>query len=261
MGGQTHGGSRVRSYIPAPCGEAEVLRGISWLANWCGTTGVRGGILLPSLRQLDFSILTKILGPAGTKYAKKHSSIGIPSSKGPLEVGVFTEKQLKTRAPPIEAALLLWPSASMFEEIDRFGRTLDFVAVAWTEEEGEAWERQLGLVALGKEGISSAGPIVLNAALESLSSIVNKSTGIAHASDRASLVEMLYLLEQGGEQLDADFCSRRLIELGWRTEYAKEVADIMRRFVAGSKPRRTANAPWRPDILEQWRLKARGESP
>jgi hypothetical protein len=141
----------------------------------------------------------------------------------------------------------------MFNAIDRFGSPPDFVAIAWLQEDGAAWERELGLTPLGAARSEQPEPAVLSAALQSLSNMVNKSTGIAHPSDEAAFHELLHLLHAGGEALDPEFACRKLIALGWRMEHAQEVAGKMRRFMEGHRPRRRAPSPWREDILDRWR--------
>jgi len=100
---------------------------------------------------------------------------------------------------------------------------------------------------------------VVERALESLTAIVNLSTGITDPRDRASAVQLFEILRNGGERFTPEEVKAWLVgKGGWKAIHAQEVTEVAQK-VLERRRLKSGTHRWRPDILNIWRVEAQEE--
>lgn len=217
--------------------------------------GQQGLLVVHGKGNLDGGAIEAVLGPAAVRALKKDNGVRLRRSA----IRLMTEKiMVYAWSGPM---LVVYPSPKLLDVVDGLQAPSDVLVVPWVREEVEPWIRMWGARELG----SSAKPEpkrfsnpTVRAALESLTSHVNLSTGLAHPSDRAAAITMFRLLQDAGEPFDPDEARDWLIsELGWQPQHANKVSDVAEGVLEGRRFRTSGSGDWAPDILEVWRERGR----
>lgn len=128
----------------------------------------------------------------------------------------------------------------------------------WRPENIADWKANFGAKNLRTgeiaEALTIANPVVA-AALESLTAVVNLSTGLGHPSDRAAAVRMFQLLNAGGEHFEPAEVRAWAANNGWNREGTRELEEVAAGVLAGRRFR-VETYPWDRDDLERWRARA-----
>lgn len=164
--------------------------------------------------------------------------------------------------PKILRLLHSIPTADSWTRLIRF-RT--FLRCSWFPGilEVEPWIRAGSAIELGAPVTERAGPMlqsrVVERALESLTAIVNLSTGITDPRDRASAVQLFEILRNGGERFTPEEVKAWLVgKGGWKAIHAQEVTEVAQK-VLERRRLKSGTHRWRPDILNIWRVEAQEE--
>jgi hypothetical protein len=236
--------SGARLYIGASSGSSKenVRRGLRWLVGHAPPLT----IFLPSLSQVTDSLFAELIGEPAAKRAKKDRVVSIAGHTAKIITA-----QTMSRATIRGAVVALWPTDEMIAAIDEV-LDGDLLALAWGPE-GTGWKKKWGFIELGDNAEPQLPErTLLVAALESLARCV-PAKNLLHSSDKASFVELLYLLAAEGEDIDPIIVERTLTRLRWPVEDAAGAGALARRFLEGPKPRRSKGQHWAPDIVDQWR--------
>ena len=76
---------------------------------------------------------------------------------------------------------------------------------------------------------------VLKLSLQSLSNVVNKSTGTLHPMDESRAKELFKALRAAGEPLSASEVTNLAIEFNWPTKYALDLGELAQRIGDGGR--------------------------
>lgn len=100
---------------------------------------------------------------------------------------------------------------------------------------------------------------VVAAALDSLTNLVNLSSGISHPLDKPKAVWTFKLLRDAGETFTPDEIRAGASHRGWRSDHAADLADVAQK-VLDRRPVRGGKNPLRADAVERWRAEANGSA-
>lgn len=244
-----------RRFVNAHGHDPEAVKvAIRWLVQFAAESGHgRVTVLVSTQNQIDS--LAEILGLKPARL-RKHKVFSV----GPVSVKVVTERQsLRER---LEGALLgLWVDDGQLENQLDGADAPALCVVPWNRTDIAQWKANWNPVDLRASEPAGTGKTVGNsvvvAALESLTTAVNLSTGLSHPSDRQAAVQMFRLLRNAGEQFDPSEVQAWAVAHGWRPKHARELAELAR-AILDRKPLRGGRERWKDDIVEQWREMARG---
>ncbi len=91
---------------------------------------------------------------------------------------------------------------------------------------------------------------LLEAALKSINSRTNISTGLSHPNDLNAAKEMFVHLHNAGEILLAAEIQAFAESTGWQTKDAEELGSLAQQIGMGKKPRISDGPWWKADIIE-----------
>jgi hypothetical protein len=91
---------------------------------------------------------------------------------------------------------------------------------------------------------------LVEAALKSINSRTNISTGLSHPNDMNAAKEMFVHLHNAGEILLAAEIQSFAASTGWHAKAADELGSLAQQIGMGKKPRISDGPWWKPDIIE-----------
>jgi len=178
-----------------------------------------------------------------------------------IGVSIATERREVHRGQN-RVLVALYPSKSYLDRIDGISDISEMAVVAWNPKEIEEWKITRSATELGGAPATRTEPIIKNKtvvnAMRSLSSAVNKSTGLLHPADKPRAIETFHVLLENGERFDPKEIKMFLVaEEGWEPKYAIMVEEVAKGVLEGKRYRRQKGC-WVPNIIDIWRSK--GES-
>ncbi|MDQ7831375.1 MAG: hypothetical protein RDU30_06570 [Desulfovibrionaceae bacterium] len=141
-------------------------------------------------------------------------------------------------------ALVIYGGQELLDFIDSFQAITSVLYIPWQGQEHADWSATWNATRLGDDESQSSeqkeplSGIVLSA-LESLTKLVNLSTGITHPSDREQAVRSLETLFHKQAQCDPETIRRQLIRLDWKPSDAAKVKEIADMIWDGRRPRKS----------------------
>ncbi len=160
--------------------------------------------------------------------------------------------------------LAAWPNREKLGEIadDRRTRARALCVVPWAAGELDAWIAAAQPELLGPALVPAAGPgqdldSVVVEGLKSLTASVNHSNNLAGALDKRDAISVLRILHRAGYPLPRDAVYAWALAHGWPTRGAERLRELAGKFEDGVRVQLRGHSPWRDDILEQWRAKAK----
>jgi hypothetical protein len=239
-----------RFYFEAYGRDDEALKeGFSWLTS--ESVGGRGVVAVPALRQVES--LVPGINAAEARQLAKAKSLARPG----VTIELATERtHASVSGVPV---LAVWVDDEMLEELEH-NRPSALCVIPWREEEIARWcaahaptEMRTG----ASSGAVTVSNPVVERALETLTARVNLSSGLGHPSDKAAAVGAFRILRGGGEAYDVGEVDAWAANHGWGLHGARELVAIAQGVLDG-RNYRVGRHGWREDILEQWRVEARG---
>lgn len=222
----------------------------SWLQRQMTTSPAHQGLLAVPVKK-TLENIKGVLGEDIAKQLQKNNTAQLKSGK----LHLMTESIRRSSwAGPV---LVLYPPQRLLDSVDELQSASEILVVPWSVPEVQAWIQMWDIYELGDTSPhppkTFSNPTV-RAALESLTTRINLSTGLSHPSDEAAAIEMFRLLHVAGEVFNPDEVKSWLVsELGWRRQQANEAAEIAQKVLSG-RTLRAANHPrWASDIVSMWR--------
>lgn len=225
-----------------------VRLGLAWLRQYSQEYGHTAATLhVPGLRNVES--LSRVVGAAADRIQKAKSFM-----LDGVQVGVATKRSGDIRGP----VLALWTNDQILEAIeDAFPAAI--CAIPWARRGIANWVQAWGPVDLrtGQHGARAeiSNPVV-EAAMQSLTSRVNLSTGLGHPNDRTAAIEMLRVLKKAGEEFDPSEIRAWAASHGWRPKDASELEEIAEKVLEGRRLK-TDGHGWKSDIVQYWREQAK----
>lgn len=239
-----------RYFVQAHGPDDDALKaGFRWLLRFADQHGHScAGVFVPSLQQVEN--LGRALGEAGARALRKDRK---------LRAGEVTIELLTERGLPLSfggPVLAVWVDDKQLDKLDGL-HVPGLCAIPWVSTDIDGWKTNWNPtdVRTGESGGSeetATNPVVV-AALESLTSRVNLSTGLGHPSDKASAVQMFKALKKAREDFDPEQVRAWAVRHGWHPEDARELGEFAQKVMEGRPVRGGKQKMWRDDIVAIWR--------
>jgi hypothetical protein len=243
-----------RAYVDAHGPDDEALRfGFAWLVRRAVVGDGWAALFVPSLQQIE--PLAAAVGGRGVAALKKSRRLKVNGA----DIELFTDRTLRVtyRQGPV---LGVWVDDNQLDKLENLGAPA-LCAIPWNRADIDAWKRAWNPTDLrtGDKPHATeatiANPVVL-AALESLTTRVNLSTGLGHPSDKAAAVQLFLALRNGGERFDPGQVHAWAASHGWRAAHARQLGELAQKITDGKTVKAGQQQAWRPDILTIWRADA-----
>lgn len=218
-----------------------ILNGVSVADHVCKTTGTLEVIfLIPAKASLTSGTLHQALGTTVHTALVKGNPVRLPSG---AQMRCETMKTLQWVSTP-SVIIAVYASQNMMDKIDSLQNLVAVVAVPWTPEAVENWEKTWSPKVLGKPGKSVkpaakliADPIV-EQAMKSLTSIANRAHNILHPSDEDHAKRILRILRSHNHNEPAQNIKLWAIKNGWQPKAAERLEVLAEKaFALRSKPK------------------------
>jgi len=208
---------------------------------------------VPSLQQIE--PLAPAIGANGVTALQKNRRIRASG----IDIELFTERTLRMtyRHGP---ALAVWADDKQLDKIENLGATAIGV-IPWNCADITTWKRAWNPVDLrtgdtpNTAAATITNPVVL-AALQSLTTRVNLSTGLGHPSDKAAASQLFIALRNAGERFDPDQVHAWAASHGWRANHARQLGELAQKIADGRTVCSGPQQAWRTDIVDLWRADA-----
>ncbi len=218
-----------------------VFEGVTVADRLCETSGTLEVILLvPAKASLTSGALHEALGATMHSKLVKGVPVTLPSG---AQMRCETMKTLKWVSKP-SVLIAIFAGQDMMDKIDSLQ---NLVAVLWTPDAIENWNRTWSPQVLGKptkSGKSAAPAIKLIAdpiaeqAMKSLTSVINLGTAVLNASDDDHAKRILRILRSRNHQEPAENIRLWAIKNGWLPKAAERLETLAEKtFALHSKPK------------------------
>jgi hypothetical protein len=194
----------------------------------CQKSGASDIILLTHTKhQLNHTSLSRFLGEKTIRAL----------AKGPLSLQTGVRLHIETmrtiRLPARKSVIIIYYAATdILDLVDGLKNIAGVVAVPDLPGTGDEWARRWGVIVHGQEQQAAPplidGPVVVRA-LESLTSMVNLSTGLGHPRDKDRANETLRILRAKGHADPTPHIKSWAIRQGWRPEGAAALEALSRK--------------------------------
>jgi hypothetical protein len=211
-------------------------------------------VFVSSLRQVES--LGGVIGDGPARALEKDRLVQAGNVTIHLLLGT---KQPRSFDGPI---LAVWVDDKQLDKLDEL-HVPRLLAIPWNRTDIDGWKTNWNPTdprtgAKGGSDETVTNPVVV-AALESLTSGVNLSTGLGHPSDKASAVQMFKLLKEARESFDPEQVRAWAVRNGWEADDARDLGEMAEKIRDGRTVRAGREGPmWRDDIVAQWRAEADG---
>jgi hypothetical protein len=222
----------VRVLIPIDAYDAESFRlALGYAQKVCETAGVQDVILFTHTKgQLDHTSLSRFLGPAAVKGLNKGS---VPLSWG----GRLSAETMKTLRYSARNAVVIvyYAEPKILDFVDGLDGVTGVIAVPDIPGEADSWVARWGAIVHGQA--RQAPPILIDdpvfvRALETLTTVVNLSTGLGHPRDKDMANQILRILRAKGHADQAGSIRSWAVRRGWRPGDAAELEALARKVWA-----------------------------
>ena len=225
----------IRILVPVDSQEAEALRlALGYARKICEKVGpdVQDVILLVHTKhQLDHTSLARSLGAANVKALAK-GPIALPG------VGRLHVETMKTwRYPPRKSVVVVYyAEPKILDYVDGLNNIAGVVAVPDIPGQADSWVARWGAIVYG-QAQQTPPPTLIDdpvfvRALETLTSVINLSTGLGHPRDKAMANEILRILRTKGHSDQSANIKSWAIRRGWRPEDAADLEALARKIWA-----------------------------
>lgn len=221
--------------------------GFAWL--WRAASGSVAVVFVPGLRNADN--LPPGLTGAETRQLKKDRQL----RRGAATIELATERSRVTVSD--RPVLAVWLDDDQLAAIER-SRPASICVIPWNRDDITRWRDAYGPTDMRGGQASPRREIsnpVVEAALQTLTMLVNLSTGLGHPSDKAAAVRTFQILRSGGEQYSPTEVGAWAAANGWGLAGASEL-EAVARGVAQGRSFQVERFGFRDDILDQWRAEA-----
>ena len=218
----------------------------------CQKTGSSDIILLTHTKsQLDHTSLSRFLG-AGTLRALNKGAVSLGSG-----ITLHAETMRTLRWPRASTVILVYyAETEILDLADGTRNVVGVVAVPDLPGEADGWVKRWGVIVHGQERQVQAPLIddeVLVRALETLTQVINLSTGLGHPRDKQIADEILRILRAKGHADPTTNIRSWAIRKGWKPDHAVKL-EVLSRKVWGLKGKPSLAGFHNPhERYERWR--------
>jgi hypothetical protein len=234
----------------------DVARGLQWLLTF-GDGTENALIIAPTKSQYSSGDLAEVLGSA----ARTLAGGGTVTAAGGRRIRGATQQTLRRlagwRGGPV---LLAWPDARAIADVADDPRVSAICVIPWVYDEVATWAVGTRAVNLSDRSDGPMPPTiedpVVAAAMRSLTSRVNLSTGLLHPMDKAAAVEAFRILNRGRHTWEPAEIEAWAMAHGWSLEGATHLKNVAAGVAAGRRFQVHRGGSWNAQILKMWRAEA-----
>ncbi|BCQ28160.1 hypothetical protein NK8_63490 (plasmid) [Caballeronia sp. NK8] len=188
-------------------------------------------VIVPALQHVDSSTVAKVLGGENVKAMSQGKVLKVSDSQ---EVSIALTPAAKAANADTGSLLLaVHLDESDIGKVDDHSRASAIVYCPWTEDAGRQWLRTWQPTFWGTQtwkvpplGLSPA----VEAALKSIHTVVNVSSGLTHTSDKAFAASQFKALGKQGEFLELDDLRIWALRHGWKQSGAKALVKVAGKY-------------------------------
>ncbi len=221
-----------------------VMTGIRVADHLCKESGTSEVILLiPAKASLTSGGLHQTLDASVHKTLVKGLPVKLPSG---AQMRCETMKTLQWVSQP-SVLIAVYAGQSMMDKIDALQNLVAVVAVPWTPDSIDNWVKTWSPKVLGQPAKSAkaAKPVaslisdpVVEQALKSLTSIVNRAHNVLHSGDEDHAKRILRILRSNNHQESAENIRLWAIKNGWLPKAAERLAILAdKAFALRTRPK------------------------
>jgi hypothetical protein len=192
---------------------------------------------------------------------RSHFQNGPVLSRLPSRIVQETSKTLGRFPRLAPVTIAFWPVSQDLERLDAVRGLKALVVVPWLEDDVATWiQARCALDLLGQRSTPPTPGIadpVVGAAMRSLTSRVNLSSGLVHPRDKAAAVQALQILKRNGHRYAPQELQAWAMANGWDGRGARQLSEYAAGVLAG-KAYRTGAAAWGPEVVNYWSEDAAG---
>ncbi len=150
---------------------------------------------------------------------------------------IKTKKTYSDPHPPQDIVITMGLDAEDVMKIDDFNGVKAIIAIPWLPELLQVWVQTWSPTDIRTKEKPATYPLpnpLVQEAMKELTSSINKTTGIHHPSDERQAKTYIRALFAYTDGLDGEEVAAYLVrELGWDTEYAKDIKKLIDTLNAG----------------------------
>lgn len=221
-----------------------VMTGIQVADHLCKESGTSEVILLiPAKASLDSGDLHQALGASVHKALLKGLPVKLPSG---AQMRCETLKNLQWVSQP-SILVAVFAGQSMMDKIDALQNLIAVVAVPWTPDSIDNWVKTWSPKVLGqsakpakaaKPAASLIADPVVEQAMKSLTSMVNRAHNVLHPTDEDHAKRFLRILRSNNHQESSENIKLWAIKNGWLPKAAERLATLAdKAFALRTKPK------------------------
>lgn len=231
----------IRVLIPIDCQDPEALMlSLAYAQEIGKKTSTRDILLVTHAKdQLRHTPLADNLGAIATKALLAGRPASLPSGATLRHGTLATLRYFSGKA----VVIAYYADEKLLEFVDGIERLTGVVAVPWVPGENDTWRERWTPIVHGEakqEPASILDDAVVEAALRSVSGIVNLSHTLLQSRDKEWVNEVLRILRAKGHTLEPLKIKNWAIRYGWKPGAADELAKLARKVgELKTKPRLT----------------------
>lgn len=244
----------IRVLIPSDSQEPETLRlalaCAQEIAKKAGTSDVL--LVTHSKSQLGRTDLTSNLGERASRALLDGREVALPSGAA-LRHGALTTLRYPSGRPVVVA---YYADDRLLDFIDGMDGVQGVVAVPWVPGQVAQWRDRWAPLVPGEEKQAPAdllGDPVAEAALRSISAMINLSYSLIQSHDREWVDGPLRILRAKGHALDAAKIRNWAIRNGWKPGAADDLARRVRKVAGLKNPPRLTGIPNADSRYQRWK--------
>lgn len=220
----------IRVLTPLDSHAAETFQtALEYAKAICEKTGARDIILLTHTKsQLDHTSLSRFLGDQTIRALAK----GPVSAAAGINLHAQTMRTLRLpRSPAV--IIVYYAETEILELADGTRNVAGIVAVPDYPGQADGWAERWGAIVHGQERKAPAtlidDPVVVRA-LETLTQVINLSTGLVHPRDKQTADEILRILRAKGHPDPTPNIRSWAIRNGWKPDHAAKLETLSRKI-------------------------------
>lgn len=187
-------------------------------------------LLTHTKHQMDHTSLSRFLGDRAVRALAK-SAVPIPSGR---RLHAETMRTFKWPARP-SVLIVYYAERAILDLADGTKNVVGVVAVPHLLGEADDWAKRWGAIVHG-QAARPPEPLIEDrtvvSALESLTSIINLSTGLGHPRDKVAADETLRILRAKGHNDPTDNIRSWAVRHGWKPDQAVKLEALSRKVWA-----------------------------
>lgn len=223
----------VRALIPLDSQEIQTFDlALAYAEKIAEAAGVADVILITHTKgQLDHTGLSRLLGAGATKALTNGKTAGLAWG------GRLHGETIKTLRYSARNAVIIayYADEKLLDHVDGLTNVSGVVAVPWIPGEADGWAARWNAIIHGQER-AAAKPliddVVVVRALESLTTLINPTTGLGHPRDKAWASDTLRILRAKGHQDPSGTIKSWAIRHNWSVSAAADLETLSRKIWA-----------------------------